>query len=266
MSEGLRDYLLRRFSKVYSGYGATDLEIGIAGETPISVAIRRLARDREDVKVALFGSDSRLPMVFQYNPVMHHVEVNEHDEVVFTISRKSLLSPRIRYNVHDLGGVLTSDEMAERLAALGVDIEEMRRASGDGNVRLPFLWIFGRRDHTISVMGANIYPEDIEQCLYHDTSLAEMTNSFCLSLAESPSGDVRPRFMFEISREPDPELARRFSASILSRLVELNADFREAWREYPETLVPEIRLYRLGEGPFAADAGRIKQARLLPAA
>jgi phenylacetate-CoA ligase len=266
MSEGLRDYLLRRFAKVYSGYGATDLEIGIAGETPVSIAIRRLARERADVKLALFGSDSRLPMVFQYNPVMHHIEVNENDEVVFTISRSSLLSPRIRYNVHDLGGVLTSDEMAERLAAVGVDIEQLRRDSGDGNVRLPFLWIFGRRDHTISVMGANIYPEDIEQCLYYDTALAEMTHSFCLSLAESPNGDVRPRFLFEISREPDAELSRRFSASILSRLVELNADFREAWREYPETLVPEIQLYRLGEGPFAGDAGRIKQARFLPAA
>jgi phenylacetate-CoA ligase len=266
MSEGLRDYLLRRFAKVYSGYGATDLEIGIAGETPVSIAIRRLARERADVKLALFGSDSRLPMVFQYNPVMHHIEVNENDEVVFTISRSSLLSPRIRYNVHDLGGVLTSDEMAERLAAVGVDIEQLRRDSGDGNVRLPFLWIFGRRDHTISVMGANIYPEDIEQCLYYDTALAEMTHSFCLSLAESPNGDVRPRFLFEISREPDAELSRRFSASILSRLVELNADFREAWREYPETLVPEIQLYRLGDGPFASDAGRIKQARFLPAA
>jgi phenylacetate-CoA ligase len=266
MSEGLRDYLLRRFDKVYSGYGATDLEIGIAGETPISVAIRRLAREREDVKLALFGPDSRLPMVFQYNPVMHHVEVNENDEVVFTISRKSLLSPRIRYNVHDLGGVLTSDEMAKRLAQVGVDIEQLRRESGDGNVRLPFLWIFGRRDHTISVMGANIYPEDIEQCLYQDTALAEMTHSFCLSLAESANGDVRPRFLFEVSREPDAELARRFSASILSRLVNLNADFREAWREYPETLVPEVLLYRLGQGPFAGDAGRIKQARLLPAA
>jgi len=266
MSEGLRDYLLRRFEKVYSGYGATDLEIGIAGETPISIAIRRLAREREDVKLALFGSDSRLPMVFQYNPVMHHIEVNENDEVVFTISRKSLLSPRIRYNVHDLGGVLTSDEMAKRLAEVGVDIEQLRRDSGDGNVRLPFLWIFGRRDHTISVMGANIYPEDIEQCLYQDTALAEMTHSFCLSLAESPNGDVRPRFLFEVSKEPDAELARRFSASILSRLVELNADFREAWREYPETLVPEVLLYRLGQGPFAGDAGRIKQARFLPAA
>ncbi|HEV7389492.1 MAG TPA: hypothetical protein VGN73_12850 [Gemmatimonadaceae bacterium] len=266
MSEGLRDYLLRRFSKVYSGYGATDLEIGIAGETPISVAIRRLARERQDVKLALFGDDSRLPMLFQYNPIMHHVEVNEHDEVVFTISRSSLLSPRIRYNVHDVGGILSSDEMAERLAAVGVDIDALRRISGDGNVRLPFLWIFGRRDYTISVMGANIYPEDIEQCLYQDTALAELTNSFCLSLAESPNGDVRPRFLFEVTREPDADLARRFSESIVPKLVELNADFREAWHEYPDTLVPEIQLHRVGEGPFAADIGKIKQARFLPAA
>jgi len=264
MSEGLRDYLLRRFSKAYSGYGATDLEIGIAGETPISVAIRRLARDREDVKRVLFGAESRLPMVFQYNPVMHHVEVNEHSEVVFTISRGSLLSPRIRYNVHDVGGTLSSDEMAARLASVGVDLAALRREHHDGNVRLPFLWIYGRRDHTISVMGANIYPEDIEQCLYQDTALAEITNSFCLSLAEGQDGAVRPRFLFEVSKEPDAELARRFAESIVPNLAALNADFREAWREYPETLVPDIQLYRLGEGPFAGDAGRIKQIRLIP--
>ncbi len=265
MSEGLRDYLLRRFDKVYSGYGATDLEIGIAGETPICVAIRRLAHERDDVKRALFGPDSRLPMLFQYNPLMHHIEVNENGEVVFTISRGSLLSPRIRYNVHDVGGIRTNDEMAEQLASLGVDIEQLRRESGDGSVRLPFLWIYGRRDHTISVMGANIYPEDIEHCLYQDAGLAAITNSFCLSLAEGADGSVRPRFLFEVSREPDPKLTRRFAESIVPRLVELNADFREAWREYPETLVPDIQLYALGKGPFAGDAGKIKQSRFLAA-
>lgn len=265
MSEGLRDYLLRRFAKVFSGYGATDLEIGIAGETPVSVAIRRLARERDDVRQALFGRDSRLPMLFQYNPIMHHAEVNEHGEVVFTITRASVLSPRIRYNVHDVGGVCTSDEMAVRIAAAGIDIEQLRRTSGDGGVRLPFLWIYGRRDYTISVMGANIYPEDIEQCLYQDTELAELTHSFCLSVAEDANGAVRPRFLFEVTEEPDDALERRFAESIVPRLVALNADFREAWHEYPETLVPEIVLYRLGEGPFAADSGKIKQVRFLAA-
>lgn len=115
-------------------------------------------------------------------------------------------------------------------------------------------------------MGANIYPEDIEQCVYKDTALAAITNSFCLSIAEGPDGAVRPRFLFEVSREPNAALARRFADSILPSLVALNADFREAWHEYPETLVPDIQLYRIGEGPFAGDAGKIKQARFLPAA
>jgi phenylacetate-CoA ligase len=71
MSEELRDYLLGRFTSVFSGYGATDIEIGMAGESPASVALRRIARARPDVRRALFGEDHRLPMVFQYNPLIH---------------------------------------------------------------------------------------------------------------------------------------------------------------------------------------------------
>ena len=87
MTEELRDHLLQRFASVYSGYGATDIEIGMAGESPASVAIRRLARARPDLRRALFGDDSRLPMVFQYNPLIHYLEVNAQREVICTISR-----------------------------------------------------------------------------------------------------------------------------------------------------------------------------------
>lgn len=263
MSEGLRDYLLRRFQKVYSGYGATDLEIGIAGETPLSVAIRRLARDDRTVRQKLFGHDSRLPMLFQYNPLMHHVDVNENRELIFTITRSSLLAPRIRYNVHDEGGVARYDQMAKALASVGHDILKLAVGAGSRPLRLPFLWVYGRRDFTISVMGANIYPEDLEQCLYAEPELARVTRSFCLSLLEARGGEVRPCFLFEIEVEPSDELKRHFSESMLHHLLELNADFREAWREYPETLVPEVHLYRPGQGPFKEDARRIKQVRLL---
>ncbi len=33
-------------------------------------------------------------------------------------------------------------------------------------MRLPFLFLFGRRDSTVSYMGANIYPQDVEYGLY----------------------------------------------------------------------------------------------------
>jgi phenylacetate-CoA ligase len=263
MSEGLRDYLERRFARVYSGYGATDLEIGIAGETALTVAIRRLARDRADVREALFGADSRLPMLFQYNPLMHHVEVNANRELLFTINRSSILSPRVRYNVHDEGGVARFDELADRLSSAGVDVAALRRKCEAGRLRLPFLWVYGRRDYTVSVMGANIYPEDLEQCLYAEPELARVTRSFCLGLAEGTDGSVRPRFVFEVTDPISEPLRTAFADRIVRGLIALNADFREAWREYPETLVPVIELHRQGEGPFAADAGRIKQARLL---
>jgi phenylacetate-CoA ligase len=262
MSEGLRDYLLRRFLKVYSGYGATDLEIGLAGETPLSVAIRRLALRDEKARRALFGEDSRLPMLFQYNPMMHHVEVNERRELVVTITRLSILSPRIRYNVHDEGGIARYDRMAERLAALGHDVDTLLGADAKApRLELPFLWVYGRSDSTLSVMGANIYPEDVEACLYAIPELARVTRSYCLSLAEAESGEVRPCFSFETD---EPFTAgRELTQRILDELIGLNADFREAWKEHPAVLVPEIRLYGNGEGPFSRDAARIKQVRVV---
>ena len=94
MAEELRDYLLVRFRSVHSGYGATDLEVGMAAETPVSVAVRRLARANPDIRAALFGDRSRLPMVFQYNPLVHWLEVNAASEIVTTVSRLDVLAPR----------------------------------------------------------------------------------------------------------------------------------------------------------------------------
>ena len=216
MSEGLRDYLLRHFRSVYSGYGATDLEIGIAGETPFAVAIRRLAWREPKVKAALFGPDSRLPMLFQYNPLMHHVEVNGNRELLFTITRRSLLSPRIRYNVHDEGGVARFDELEAQLRGLGYDVRSLAPA-GNRLLRLPFLWVYGRSDTTISVMGANIYPEDLEQCLYAVPALARITRSFCLSLSEQ-AAQVRPCFLFAVDAEPTEELKQQFARAMADGL------------------------------------------------
>lgn len=261
MSEGLRDYLLPYFQKVYSGYGATDLEIGIAGETPTTVAIRRLAGYNPEVRKRLFSGDFRLPMIFQYNPLMHYIEINNNREVIITITRSSILSPRIRYNIHDEGGIARYDEVAEILAKTGHDIRSLRGPECTNILRLPFLWIYGRRDYTISIMGANIYPEDIEQSLYNATDLSRITRSFCQSLSESSGGEVRPCFNFEITEKPSEELEKRFSNSILKHLKEINADFRKSWEENPKTMIPEIHLYNLGEGPFKSDNERIKQIR-----
>ncbi len=260
MSEGLRDYLMPTFQPVYSGYGATDIEIGLAGETPLSVAIRRLARDDERVRQAMFGSDPRLPMLFQYNPLQHHINVSDSGELIFTINRLDVLAPRIAYNIHDEGGVLRFDAAMDKLAALGIDANQL--IDGKRPVQFPFVWIYGRKDSTVSVMGANLYPEDVEQALYSAPELAKLTNSFCISLVEEIDGGVRPCFAFEIVSPITPDLQAAFETQIIAGVEALNADFREALVEHAAAATPQIQLHPRGTGPFAGDAGRIKQVRL----
>jgi phenylacetate-CoA ligase len=263
MSEGLRDYISSTFSPVYSGYGATDLEIGIAGETPLSVAIRRAARQDPSLRSAVFGEDSRLPMVFQYNALNHYIVVSEERELMFTITRLEVLSPRVMYNIHDEGGVATFREMGDRFREGGRDLRDLVSPSDPQPVELPFLWIYGRKDSTVSVMGANIYPEDVEQALYDEPELAALTNSFCLSLREEPDGGVRPCFSFELRGRITPKLKVAFEKRITERIRQMNLDFQSAMEEHPESARPVVQLFSLGIGPFSADATRIKQTRII---
>jgi phenylacetate-CoA ligase len=263
MSEGLRDYISPVFSPVYSGFGATDLEIGIAGETPLSVAIRRAARADDDIRHVVFGADSRLPMLFQYNPLSHQIIVNDDGELVFTIARPHVLSPRVLYNIRDEGGVATFSEMEERLGVAGTSTEKILGPVARKPIRLPFVWVYGRKDSTVSVMGANIYPEDVEQALYDEPELAAQTHSFCLSLSEGEHGAVRPCFSFEIRGDVSDALRAEFAARIPERIRLLNADFRTAVAEHADSVRPVVELYRLGEGPFAVDSAKIKQTRII---
>ncbi len=274
MAEELRDYLLVRFESVFSGYGATDIEIGMAGESPASVALRRIARARPDVHHGLFGHDHRLPMIFQYNPLIHFLETNTQDEIVCTISRLDVLAPRIRYNVHDAGGIADYAQVEESLRGFGLDLAALGRepdAAGPHGplpwtrpVRLPFLWIHGRRDHTISVMGANIYPEDVEALLYRDPWLAPHMHSFCLSVVTDASTAPRPGVFVELQAgaTPTPEWSDRAAVQLRDGLAAVDLDFRAACEEFPAAMLPIVTFYPLGTGPFAADANRIKQRRV----
>jgi phenylacetate-coenzyme A ligase PaaK-like adenylate-forming protein len=275
MTEELRDVLLERFRSIYSGYGATDIEIGMAAESPVSVALRRLARRRPDVREALFGDDPRLPMVFQYNPLIHFLEVNELGEIICTVSRLDLLSPRIRYNVHDEGGLLGFATARERLAAFGFDIERLGERDETAGPRgplpwsrpipLPFLWVNGRRDATISVMGANIYPEDIETVVYRDPTLVPRLHSFLLSTVDDERGVPRPMVALELADMAgvDDRWRAAMADQLRDGLTGLNIDYRSSIAEFPDAMQPIVTTYGLGEGPFAADATRIKQTRII---
>ncbi|MDN6373590.1 MAG: phenylacetate--CoA ligase family protein, partial [Brevibacterium aurantiacum] len=114
MTEGLRDYVQSRFHRVYSGYGASDLTIGMAGESDLSVVIRRALAHDLDFRAEVLGpSESRVPMVFQYNPLETYLETNESGELVATINSAAVMSPRLRYNIGDEATLIDFPRMVE---------------------------------------------------------------------------------------------------------------------------------------------------------
>ncbi len=274
MTEELRDLLLLRFASVYSGYGATDIEIGMAGESPVSVALRRLARARPEIRRELFGTDPRLPMVFQYNPLIHFMEVNDRHEVICTVSRLDQLAPRIRYNVHDAGGIVDFERVQAVLAPHGLDLTTLHGVDDVAGPRgplpwatpvpLPFLWVHGRRDATVSVMGSNIYPEDVETVLYGDPLVAPRLHSFQLAVVDDADGTPRPAVALELTDLAGIDDGWRTATAgrIRDRLADINLDYRQSVGEFPEAMLPIVTTESLGGGPFAGDATRIKQRRI----
>jgi hypothetical protein len=46
-------------------------------------------------------------------------------------------------------------------------------------------------------------------------------------------------------------------------LTGLNIDYRSSIAEFPDAMQPIVTTYPVGQGPFAADAKRIKQRRII---
>jgi phenylacetate-CoA ligase len=124
---------------------------------------------------------------------------------------------------------------------------------------MPYLYVFGRKDSTVSVMGANIYPEDVDSAIYAEPDLARRILSFQLSLLEATPGETRPRLAIQLlDEEPSEELRERIATAITERVRSFNRDYREAFGEYPALMPFVVELHRRGEGPFEGSDRRIK--------
>jgi hypothetical protein len=166
---------------------------------------------------------------------------------------------------------------AATLRGCGYDIADLGSAPETAGPRgllpwvrpipLPFLWIHGRRDATISVMGSNIYPEDIETIVYRDVDLVPRLHSFLLSVVDDETGTPRPSIALELADMAgvDDSWRARMSDRLRDGLRDLNIDYRSSIVEFPAAMQPIVKTYGLGEGPFAADASRIKQRRIVRA-
>lgn len=258
MTEALRDYLEERFEEVRSGYGASDLTIGMGAETGFTVWLRkRLATDGELRRELLGDGEQRLPMIFHYNPLETYLEINENGELLCTINTKSCLQPKLRYNVGDEARLHSYAKVKGLLRRDAARWAECRRVTADEKMNLPLLFLFGRKDSTISYMGANLYPQDVEYGLYDQNPHACDIARFCLSLEELPDLEARPvvnielREGTELDAAAEAELAATCRQGVLDHLARVSRDFAESLKEDPTAAELRVRVFAAGGGPFA---------------
>lgn len=251
MSEALRASLEQTFVRVVSSYGASDLEFNIGTETDLTRALRRRCAADPQLSRALFGTAAP-PMIFQYNPLEYRIETNRAGELLFTVCRRGLAAPKLRYNLHDQGGLLSVRGLRARLAERGLALEQL----APGYAHLPIVYVAGRSDASVAFCGAKVTPADIDQAIHADPALAARVRSFQLRVDEA--ADLSRTLVLALEQQGGAPLdAAALAGPLQHRLAALNQDFRAVQASAgPQPL--RVEVYPCGSGPFAVYDPRLK--------
>lgn len=251
MSEGLRSYFGKWFRSVYSSYGASDLEINIGAETEFTIALRQLCWKNPAMSQTLFGRENP-PMIFQYNPLDYIIEENSEGELIFTIARLVNVAPKIRYNLHDRGGVWRYASLKESLLKLGIDADSLAKEGGS----FPLLYVYGRNDLSVPFFGCKVFPTDLDQIIHQDPRLARHLNSFQIQNVEDEHFNRLLHLHVEQAEGSTEELGDLHDV-FYDGLARVNQDFREITKMITRDHV-RVTLYPYGKGPFEIRDIRVK--------
>jgi phenylacetate-CoA ligase len=225
-----------------SMYGTADGGV-LGNETPLSIAIRRWLAAHPALAHELFG-ESRLPTLVQYDPVSRFFEAWQKT-LLFSAENSA---PLIRYHIADSGGIIRFHEMQAFLRANGVASYSVLGLPADFQARnLPFVFVFGRSDFTISYYGANIYPENIAVGLEQPDIIRWVTGKFVLELKQDPAGDHSLEIAVELLPEIEEQvdMAVQIAHSIQQQLLRLNSEFANYIPVNRQ--LPNISLYKFAD-------------------
>ncbi len=197
-------------------YGTADAGV-LGNETPLSISIRRFFASQPTAARAVFG-ESRLPALMQYDPASRYFEAHEGTLVVSGDNGVPLL----RYHIADQGGIFSYDEMLQLAEKHGANID-IRNAR-----QLPFVYLFGRADFTVSYYGANIYPENISVALEQAPISEWVSGKFVLATKENDQFEKSLCLAVELlpQREKDNADTGIIEKAVIRELLRLNSEFK----------------------------------------
>jgi phenylacetate-coenzyme A ligase PaaK-like adenylate-forming protein len=148
---------------------------------------------------------STSPYIFNYIPTQRFFEEINH-ELVCTGDNGM---PLIRYNIHDLGGIISPGTF------------KIENRAWD----LPGLYLFGRSNHAVVFYGANIYPEHVQKSLEDSSVISSTSGRFFLEVKETDDHD--PGLYISIELGPGVALVKhnQILKGIMNHLNDTNFVF-----------------------------------------
>ena len=254
ISEPMRKSLLKVFKEVVGSYGASDLEINIAHETDFTIALRQALIDDDNLRQALLKQNRGIiPMIFQYNPYDYLFETNDKGELLVTICRLQNLSPRIRYNIHDLGHSEDFYAFKKKLKVLGRR-DLLKLVEFDFGV----LFYYGRSDLSVDYYGGVVGPEEIRQIINANEDYKKKVSNFRLISYEDKTH--QKHLLFALESVEGVKISENEQAKLLKiitdQLFVLNLDFKAGYEM--AKYKPEMRVYKNGEGIYDVTHQKVK--------
>src|SRR6185503_731925 len=134
----------------------------------------------------------------------------------------------VRYHIADAGGLVDYRAMLDYVGQYGVDpVAEVRQLTERGVRPLPFAYVFGRADFTISYFGANVYPENVTVGLEQPPIDQWVTGKFVMQAREDEDRNRYLSIVVELAPaiSPEPHMPTTIAGSVLTHLLRLNSEF-----------------------------------------
>ncbi len=240
------------FTKCFSTYGASDLDINIGYESEFEIELRKKCHQNPELAKELFDNNGSIPMIFHYDPLNYHIEETEDRHLLFTCVRDDRISPRIRYDLGDIGKLMNASDLIAILKKHGIVMYNYPRTN------LPFVFVWGRNDSMISFRGANVSPENLEQAIKR-SNINDAIVHYGFFQYEI-NGQTVTEFLIEKRTEIQDE--ENLLEILILHMCEINPDFSKQYTSCTNNeSKPRLRIFEEGQSPMAIQRSRYPHAK-----
>src|SRR3989338_778713 len=229
-------------------YGSAELG-AMAKESLVCTLIRRLANGDSNLAKAVFRQTEKFPTLAQFIPRFTSFEQIRNKIVVTGDSA----IPLIRYDIGDNGGVISYDEMCNKLSRLGINLEnEIKEKKLKQVYKLPFVYVYERSDLSTSFYGLNFYPEWIKPALYKLEIRDVLTGKFMLATKLNRNKDQILEINIEMrsGKRATSRLVARVLESVMTSLMKRSSEYREICNQLKKRAIPKLVFWPYHHGAY----------------